>query len=203
MRPVDDDLETVLDSLGDRLRALRDQRAMSLARVSGATGISISTLSRLESGGRRATLALLLPLARLYGVTLDELVDAPAMGDPRLNFPVRRHGDRIMLPLSTSTGAIEASKLIVPARPAGAVPEEPDPRVHKGFAWMYLLRGRLRVVLGDLDFELAPGEIAEFSTKVPHWFVNIGDVDAECIMLSGRNGERPVVRARPRTNATR
>lgn len=198
MGRMDADFDTVLDHVGDRLRTLRDRRGLSLADVSRATGISISTLSRLESGGRRAQLALLLPLARIYGVTLDELVDAPAMGDPRLNFRVSRRGDRIMLPLSTSTGAIEAIKIIVPARPEGSVPEEPTPKVHAGFNWMYLLRGRLRVVLGDLDFELAPGEIAEFSTKVPHWFGNVGDVDAECIMLSGRNGERPRVRARPK-----
>src|SRR5918997_74254 len=71
--------------LGARLRAMRQQRSLTLADVATQTGITLSTLSRLESGGRRPTLELLLPLARVYGVTLDELVDAPPTGDPRVH----------------------------------------------------------------------------------------------------------------------
>ena len=57
----------------------------TLAALSAATGISVSTLSRLESGQRRPTLELLLPLARAHGVQLDELVGAPPTGDPRVH----------------------------------------------------------------------------------------------------------------------
>ena len=69
--------EDVLESVGPRLRALRGERGTTLAQLSEATGISVSTLSRLESGQRRPTLELLLPLARAHQVQLDELVDAP------------------------------------------------------------------------------------------------------------------------------
>lgn len=86
----DDDLGRVLDVVGPRLRDLRKVRELTLAHVSARTGISTSTLSRLESGGRRPTLELLLPLARAYDVPLDELVDAPRTGDPRIHpKPVR------------------------------------------------------------------------------------------------------------------
>lgn len=67
---VADETDLVLDAVGPRLRALRKQRGMTLADLSTATGTSESTLSRLESGGRRPTLELLLPLARVYGVPL-------------------------------------------------------------------------------------------------------------------------------------
>ena len=59
--------------------------ATTLAQLAEATGISVSTLSRLESGRRRPTLELLLPLARAHQVPLDELVGAPATGDPRVH----------------------------------------------------------------------------------------------------------------------
>ena len=91
---MDDELDQTLAAAGPRLRALRRQRETTLADLSAATGISVSTLSRLESGARRPTLELLLPLARAHGVTLDELVDAPPTGDPRIHLrPVtpRRH----------------------------------------------------------------------------------------------------------------
>lgn len=62
-----DELSTVLAAVGPRLRALRRQRGITLADLAETTGISESTLSRLESGGRRPNLELLLPLARAYG----------------------------------------------------------------------------------------------------------------------------------------
>ena len=96
-------LKETLDAVGPRLRALRQQRETTLADLSAATGISVSTLSRLESGSRRPTLELLLPLARAHGVTLDELVDAPPTGDPRIHLkPIRKFG-MTMLPLKSMT----------------------------------------------------------------------------------------------------
>ena len=112
---------------GPRLRALRRQREITLTELSAATGISVSTLSRLESGARRPTLELLLPLARAYGVTLDELVDAPPTGDPRVHLRPVTRGGMTMLPLTRRAGGIQAYKIIYRRgpRPAGAGPEDP------------------------------------------------------------------------------
>jgi hypothetical protein len=44
--------DPLLDAVGRRLRALRQRRGGTLAEISEETGISVSTLSRLESGGR-------------------------------------------------------------------------------------------------------------------------------------------------------
>ena len=71
------DHDPVLDAVGPRLRSIRQRRGATLAELCEATGISVSTLSRLESGGRRPTLELLLALARAHQVPLDELVGAP------------------------------------------------------------------------------------------------------------------------------
>lgn len=63
---MDHDLDQVLEAVGPRLRALRKQREITLTDLSAATGISVSTLSRLESGDRRPNLELLLPLAKAH-----------------------------------------------------------------------------------------------------------------------------------------
>ncbi len=188
-------LEQVLDAVGPRLRALRQQRGATLAQLSEATGISVSTLSRLESGGRRPTLELLLPLARAHGVALDELVGAPETGDPRVRLrPVTRSG-MTWLPLSRRPGGIQAYKIILPAVLVG---EEPEQQVHEGYDWVYVLSGRLRLLLGGHDLVLTPGEVAEFDTRTPHWFGNPGPGPAEVLGLFGPQGERLHVRARPR-----
>ncbi|MEN3540336.1 XRE family transcriptional regulator [Microbispora sp. ZYX-F-249] len=192
---MDDDLEHALVAVGPRLRALRRQRETTLADLSAATGISVSTLSRLESGARRPTLELLLPLARAHGVTLDELVDAPPTGDPRVHLrPVVRNG-MTMLPLTRRAGGIQAYKLVIPA---GSGRRKPEPKTHEGYEWLYVLNGRLRMILGEQDLVLSPGEAAEFDTRLPHWF---GAADAhavEFLSLFGQQGERAHLRARPK-----
>ena len=192
------DDERSLATVGPRLRALRQRRDTTLADLSAATGISVSTLSRLESGSRRPTLELLLPLARAHGVTLDELVDAPATGDPRVHLrPVRAEG-MTMVPLSRRAGGIQAYKLVLPGSQGH---RQPDPQTHEGYEWLYVLDGRLRLVLGEHDVVLAPGEAAEFDTRVPHWFAAADDRPVELLSLFGRQGERAHLRARPKERA--
>jgi transcriptional regulator with XRE-family HTH domain len=191
---MDDDLGRALGAVGPHLRALRRERGTTLAALAAQTGISVSTLSRLESGARRPTLELLLPLARAYGVTLDELVDAPPAGDPRVALrPVTRSGMTVW-PLTRRSGGIQAYKLRFTAETRG----EPDLRTHEGYEWMYVLDGRLRMILGDHDLILGPGEAAEFDTRVPHWFGAAGDEPVEVLSLFGPQGERAHLRARPK-----
>jgi transcriptional regulator with XRE-family HTH domain len=195
---MDEDLDKALDAVGPRLRMLRKQRETTLADLSAATGISVSTLSRLESGARRPTLELLLPLAKANGVTLDELVGAPPTGDPRIHLRPVSRPDMVMLPLTRRAGGIQAYKLVIPA---SSKRRQPDPKTHEGYEWLYVLNGQLRLVLGEHDIVLAPGEAAEFDTRVPHWFGAAGPVAVEFLSLFGRQGERAHLRARPKKAA--
>ncbi|RKT54949.1 helix-turn-helix domain-containing protein [Saccharothrix australiensis] len=189
------DFDAVLHAVGPRLRAIRRRRGATLADLAAETGISESTLSRLESGQRRANLELLLPLARAHGVPLDELVGAPDTGDPRVHLrPVVRRG-RTVIPLTRRAGGLQAYKMIIP--PAEA-PADPELRVHEGYEWMYVLDGRLRLLLGEQDLVLKPGEAAEFDTHVPHWFGAAGPEPVELLTLFGQQGERAHIRARTR-----
>ncbi|GHB61610.1 hypothetical protein GCM10010347_34770 [Streptomyces cirratus] len=192
-----EDLAGVITAVGPRLRALRRRRGTTLAQLSEATGISLSTLSRLESGQRRPTLELLLPLARAHRVALDDLVGAPDTGDPRIRpRPFVRHGCTYV-PLSRDFGGVHAFKQILPPRdPSQPLPE---PKVHEGYEWLYVLSGRVRLLLGEHDLVLTAGEAAEFDTRTPHAFFNAGPQPAEFLSLFGPQGERIHVRARPAT----
>jgi transcriptional regulator with XRE-family HTH domain len=186
------DLDEALTAVGRRLRALRRERELTLVDMSAVAGISVSTLSRLESGARRPTLELLLPLAHAYRVTLDELVDAPPTGDPRIHLrPIRRNG-MTMLALTRRAGGIQAYKIVIPGVSRR---KRPDPQTHEGYEWLYVLNGRLRLVLGEQALVLAPGEAAEFDTRVPHWFGAPGPEPVEFLSLFGRQGERAHLRA--------
>jgi transcriptional regulator with XRE-family HTH domain len=193
---ADSDFSTVLTGVGPRLRALRRARGLTLAELADATGISVSTLSRLESGRRKPTLELLLPLARAHRVPLDELVDAPPTGDPRIHpRPVTRCGVTFV-PLTRHLGGLAAYKQIIPPRLQGRGAEL-EQRTHEGYEWVYVLAGRLRLVLGDHDLVLTAGEAAEFDTRTPHAFACAGPEPVEFLGLFGPQGERMHVRARP------
>jgi transcriptional regulator with XRE-family HTH domain len=190
--PVSDNGQAISDALnqvGPRLQRLRKQRGVTLTSLATATGISKSTLSRLETGQRRPSLEVLLPLAHAYRVPLDDLVGAPDVGDPRIRLKPRRVNGRTVLPL-TRPGGVQAWKIVIPRSQS-----KPRPRAHDGFEWLYVLSGRMRLIIGDQDLVLGIGEAAEFDTNVPHWFGSTGDGPAEVLSIFGRPGERMLVRA--------
>lgn len=185
----------MLGAVGTRLREYRRKKKLTLEALSEATGIQVSVLSRLETGHRKPTLELLLPLARLYQVPLDELVNAPATGDPRVYpRPIERHG-RTIIPLNREPGGLQAFKNILPAGPDDV---ELDLATHEGYHWLYVLDGKLRLVLGDQNLVLGRGEVAEFDTHLPHGFGNADRRPVEFLSIMGPQGERFHIRARYR-----
>lgn len=171
-----------------QLRALRLQRGMTLEDVASQADIDVSTLSRLESGKRRLALDHLPRLAKALSVSTDELLAAPEPSDPRV--PMSSHSrDGITywrLTRHGPAGGLHAFKIKVSARRRTPPTELP---VHEGQEWLYVLSGTLRLVLGEKDFVISPGEAAEFSTWTPHWFGTV-DGPAEAIIIFGSHGER-------------
>jgi transcriptional regulator with XRE-family HTH domain len=180
-----------LAGVGPRLKEVRTHRNVTLTALAEATGISKSTLSRLESGQRKASLELLLPIAMAHQLPLDELIATPKIADPRVHATPQKVNGTTFMPLTRQPGPLQAFKMIIPVER-----KEPDPRVHDGFEWLYVLSGRLRLVLGQHDVVLDPGEAAEFDTKQPHWFGSTGRGPVEILSLFGSQGERMHLRAK-------
>ena len=176
---------TALAGAPERLKKVRTQRRMTLTGVAAATGISKSTLTRPETGQRRPTLELLLALSQTYRVPLDELVGAPDVGDSRIRLKPGQVKGRTVIPLSRQPDSMQAWKIVIPTSKV-----DPEPRAHDGHEWLYVLSGRMRLVLGDKDWVLGPGEVAEFDTQAPHWFGSTGEAPAEILSIFGRPGER-------------
>ena len=122
MSPVEDtstaNITAALDQVGDRLTRFRQQRRLTLAAVALSTGISKSTLSRLENGQRRPTLELLLALSHAYRVRLDDLVAAPEEGDPRIHLKPGLVKGRTVIPLTRAPDGMQAWKIVIPATKA-------------------------------------------------------------------------------------
>lgn len=184
---MDTEIDSVLDGVADRLRRLRAASGRTLAELSQQTGISVSTLSRLESKLRQPTLDLLIRLAAAYGASLDDLVGAPQIADPRVRPRTFYRDGRAIIPLTNHNPDVVAFKMLLP----GHRLDEPVPtKVHNGYDWIYVLSGRIRLVIGADETILEPGEAAEFDTRKPHGFVSASLEPAEIINLLSRQGER-------------
>ena len=184
--PVDD----VQARVSGRLRALRTERGLTLAEVAERAGMDASTLSRLESGARRLTLDHIPVLARALGVRADDLLGAPPVEDPRVRTtPKIRDGMTFWeLHRHPEGPAPHAFKIRLPADR-----REPILREHEGRDWVYVLSGRVRLVLGDEEYVLQPGEAVDFDTRTPHW-IGVVDGPAEIIGIFGPQGEQVHVR---------
>ena len=182
----------VLAEVGPRLRRLRTHRGVTLTELAAQTGISKSTLSRLESGQRKPSLELLLPLAEAHHLPLDELVGAPRVGDPRVRSRPRTRNGRLVYPLTEQSSGMAVWKVVIPPE------RDRRLRTHAGYEWLYVLSGEMRLILGEHDITMRAGEAAEFDTRLPHWFGPTGDEPVEILSVHGSQGHPMHVRAAPR-----
>lgn len=184
-------MRTELDQIGPRLRDVRRDRGWTLDELATRAGISASTLSRLESGKRQASLELLLPLTRLLGIRIDDLLPA-AQGDPRVRRAIERRAGMVIAPLTLEHAPVKTYKITF--APAATAPE---PRVHDGYEWLYVLSGRMRLWLDGTEHVIERGEAAEFDTRLPHSLSATGDGPAEVISIFSATGERMHTRTAP------
>jgi len=121
-------------------------------------------------------------------VSADELLASRPPEDPRVRLAPRRRRGLTMWPLTRRGAAagLHAYKVVVAAERSTPPAEL---AVHEGHDWIYVLSGRLRLLLGDAEHVIEPGEAAEFSTWTPHWFGAI-DGPVELILILGPQGER-------------
>ncbi|MGW1328011.1 helix-turn-helix domain-containing protein [Streptomyces antibioticus] len=191
-----DDVDGTLAAMGPRLRAAREHYGATLAGVSFATGISTSTLSRIETGRRKPTLEVLLHLSKEYGVSLDELAGTGA--EPRATTPLSFGDGKAVLPLTRYVGGLHAHKHVLPA--LENPPARPRQVSHDGHEWLCVLYGRLWLALGGQDLVLTPGDVVEFDTRTPHGVANASPGGpVEYLIMFGPQGER----LRPRVWSSR
>lgn len=173
-----------LQQLGPRLRAARQERGWTLEGLAGRAGLSVSTLSRLESGKRQASLELLLPVTQQLGIRIDDLL-AKHDRDPRVHRTPVTRGGMTIAPLTREESDVRAFKITY--RPDAPTREL---QVHDGHEWLYVLSGKLLLELGEQRLVLVPGEAAEFDTTTPHRMRASGNAAAEVLSIFNAAGER-------------
>jgi len=169
-----------------RIRGLRLAKGWSLDSLATRCHLSPSTLSRIETGGRRIALDQLVPIARALDTTLDDLV-ATAEEDDVVIRPEPEHRPGVtswLLSRERAAAGVTVAKM----RFSGSLADAPQ--VHPGREWFTVLTGRARLELGDRTIVVETGQAAEFSTMVPHRISSHGPEELEILSILDRDGER-------------
>jgi quercetin dioxygenase-like cupin family protein len=165
-----------LPTLGPALRALREERGVSLANVSAATGLSASFLSLVEQGRSDITLSRLMSLVKFYDVGLTDLIT----GEPHADDIVVRRHERTQLELASEGIELELlapdtfrsmMPLLSTFAPGGRTENHAS---HDGEEFVVVLQGRLELELEGVDpIRLGKGDSAYFTATRPHTYRNI------------------------------
>ena len=176
-----------LEYVGPRLAAERQRHSLTLDQLAAASGISKAHLSRLESGERQPSLAVLLDLAAALGVPVSVLLGEEHDGPAILVTDAGRVGHGVNgLHVSAHSGypgssVLDALRITVEAdRPASA------PVRHEGEEWLYVLSGVLHLEYDGAIHELRPGMSAHFDADRLHRLAADGG-PAEILMVSGHH----------------
>jgi transcriptional regulator with XRE-family HTH domain len=179
-----------------RLRSLRRARGWTLDDVASRCNIGASTISRIETGHRRLAIDNLADLARALDTTLDELIGDAADEDVVIR-PTRGVGPNGSTHWPLTRPNDPSGRIVAKMRiPASRRP--PDPQVHPGRDWFYVLDGTARLVLGDTEHLVPTGHAAEFSTMTPHWIAGHGG-PVDVLMIFDHHGELAHLRSSPQS----
>jgi transcriptional regulator with XRE-family HTH domain len=182
----EDQIQAQLNSFGARLRELRLKRGWTLEELACRAGLSRAFLSRLESGGRQASIAAALTLSRIFNVSLASLFESPPATEPCV---VVRGVDAVeksinglkYVPLSNAERFfnLQPIKVTVPVSRRGN-----EHFHHDGEEWIYLLSGALTLSLAGKTYDLAPGDAAHFDSRLPHRLIARGKTDAQVLLVA-------------------
>lgn len=187
------------EDVGQYIRHLRRQKKMNLEALSELTGLSISTLSKLENNQIELTYAKLMLVSKGLGVNLSELIFKSGAGGVREASGARRSITRKAERVPFSSNNYEygylntdlSKKAMVPvtARVKANTLEEFGPlAVHPGEEFIFVLSGSVEVHTEEYEMVvLDEGDAMYFDASMPHAILNAGRKEAEIIFLNTPN----------------
>ncbi len=179
-------LEPDLKLLSDRLAALRSARGWTLEELAERSGLSRPFLSRLEAGTRQPSIAVILTLARVFGVSIGDLFDQPPVDQSCVVIRAAEVKTQISNGLSYAPLSIAARFAnLQPLRVCVFPDRAGDERFqHEGEEWVYVLSGKLSLLVGEKQYTLDVGDAAHFDSRQPHRLVAMDGNIVEAIVVA-------------------
>ncbi|MFJ4784997.1 helix-turn-helix domain-containing protein [Streptomyces sp. NPDC088794] len=168
--------------VAQRLKDLRSERGITLTTLAEQTGISSAHLSRLEKGLRKPSIGSLLQIARVYGVSISELVQEPDADDfhlVRADAAMTRDGQDGRY--TVLSGPRETMSVIRVVLESG---KHTKMAKHVGEEWLHVLSGAITLDISGRSLDLAAGDSVHFDSSKEHRVLNDEDADATVLIAS-------------------
>lgn len=187
--------------IGDKLRALREQRGLSLRALADKCGLAFNTISRIEHNDSSPTVATLNVLANALDVPISAFFE-DAYGRDII---VVKRGQGVR---SSSSGVVMESlgvglydqktdPFLVTVEPGAG--SHQNPIAHVGEEFVHCLEGRLTYLIGHEKIELEPGDSLLFDATQPHCFCNRTQAPVRfLIVFYGVDSRHSLARHHPR-----
>jgi len=185
-------------SIGERLESLRREHRYSIRKLADRAGVSASLISDVERGKVEPSISTLKRLAAALGTTLMYFFSEPEKSSHRV---VRASEREVIDNLKSPVGEIRAGLKTGGVRYELASPDQSEtieaiygrydvgastgdePYTHEGEEWGMVLKGRLKVWVGDEIHFLDPGDSIWFPSTLPHRMQNVADVPTEYVWI--------------------
>ncbi len=178
--------------IGDKLRALRLKRKLGLVELGRHTGLSPGLLSKIERGKMVPTLPTLLRVALVYGVGLDYFFSSAASqrtlgivrAADRQRFSERLGGRDVAWEFEcldfTATERLMNAYRVRFCQTA----QRPKLHEHAGAEFLYLLNGKLSVVVAGTEHVLTGGDAMYFDSSQPHGYRRLSAREPEALVVT-------------------
>ncbi|GAA1116118.1 helix-turn-helix domain-containing protein [Citricoccus alkalitolerans] len=166
-------------AIGRRLRALRQQRRLTMDQVAGFAGLTKGFLSRVERDLTSPSVSSLVDICQVLGVAPGDVLDAPQTGVVRLAAAphVNLGGDGITEQLLTPPGRRSLQIIRAVIAPGGRGEAElytMDCAVEA----LHVVTGSFVLVTSDGELPLEAGDTVTFPGAEPHSWINPGHQEA-------------------------
>ncbi len=187
--PSQADLET---PVGKRVRALRQEKGLSLADLAQRTGLSEAVLGDIEDEAASPPLGTLIKLGKALGMKLGTLI---ASGEDRPYTVVRASERPAMSRFASQKGtaygysyeALAPQKRNRSMEPflvtLNKADDKVEPSSHDGEEFIFVLDGRMEARVGQAREVLEPGDSIYYDSSEPHLLRPVGDEPARILAV--------------------
>lgn len=174
----------MLKNLGQRIRALRKEKNLTLVEISEKTGIAQATLSRIETGTMIGTVESHEKIAETLGIGLSELYTGVDRRYEQISHQVKEaraathHTKDVHVEVLTQESSKKKiTPLLLTLQGGGKTEKEHNERGVEKFVWV--LDGHIKVKLESQEYDLKTQETLYFDASFPHQIVNEGQKAAK------------------------
>lgn len=185
--------ETPMLDVGKRLRAIREQRGLSLRGLAEQSGLSVNAISLIERGVNSPTVASLQVLAAALGVPITEFFrqdqNQTTLYVKRADRARYQRGGMDIESLGAGLRNQQIEPFLMTIRPG----EDEDPPAlitHSGQEFIYCVEGQIDYQVGDQVYRLEAGDALLFEADQPHRCLHCGTTEALVLLVfSAREGQ--------------